>query len=160
MKKWVYWLWRVLPIPEKLRGLILWLGNRKFIIGIAALILNDRGEILLFKHTYRTDCNWGFPGGYLKGRENPAAAIQREVMEESGLVLKTLEVLEVIRSAEMDRLEILFRAELVGELRFIPSYEVIEAQFFPLDQLPELLPEHQALIEKYGVEDVDQVVRH
>lgn len=153
MQKWLYWLWRVLPIPKKLRGHILWAGNRKFIIGIAALIFNDAGEILLFKHTYRTDCDWGFPGGYLKSHEDPDAAIQREILEESGLHVRVLDVLEVIRSEEMARLELLFQAELVGELVFIPSHEVDDAQFFPLDQLPELLPEHQALIEKYGVEE-------
>ena len=127
------------------------MGNRKFVIGIAALILNERGEILLFKHTYRTDCDWGFPGGYLKGREKPDTAIHREILEESGLRVRVIDVLEVIRSEEMARLEILFQAELVGELKFKPSHEVAEARFFPLDQLPELLPEHQALIEKYCV---------
>ena len=151
MKKWLYWLWRVLPIPKRLRGPILWMGNHKFIIGIAALILNDCGEILLFKHTYRTDCDWGFPGGYLKRQENPDAAIRREIMEESGLKVRVLDVLEVVRSEEMARLEILFQAQLVGALTFTPSHEVAEARFFPLDDLPELLPEHQALIDKYGV---------
>jgi ADP-ribose pyrophosphatase YjhB (NUDIX family) len=153
MQKWLYWLWRVLPIPKKLRGHILWAGNRKFIIGIAALILNNAGEILLFKHTYRTDCDWGFPGGYLKSHEDPDAAIQREIFEESGLAVRVLGVLEIIRSEDMARLEVLYRAVLRGEWEFKPSHEVSEARFFPLDQLPELLPEHQALIEKYGVEE-------
>ena len=152
MNKWLYWLWRVLPIPKKMRGPILWVGNRKFIIGIAALIFNERGEILLFKHTYRTDCDWGFPGGYLKGREDPGDAIKREIWEEAGLQVRILGLLEIIRSEEMPRLEVLFRAELLGELRFKPSHEVSEARFFPLDGLPELLPEHQALITKYCVE--------
>jgi 8-oxo-dGTP diphosphatase len=155
MNKWLYWLWRVLPIPEKMRGPILWMGNRKFIIGIAALILNDCGQILLFKHTYRTDCNWGFPGGYLKRHEDPDAAIRREVMEESGLRVRVLNLLEVIRSEDMAQLEILFQAELDGEWKFTPSHEVVEARFFSLDGLPELLPEHLALIEKYCVQEVD-----
>jgi len=155
MKKWLYWLWRVLPIPKKLRGPILWVGNRKFIIGIAALIFNDCGEILLFKHTYRTDCDWGFPGGYLKRDEALAGAIQREIYEESELRVRILDVLEIIRSEQMARLEVLFRAELLGELQFSPSHEVSEARFFAVDALPELLPEHRALIEKYGVENLD-----
>jgi len=151
MNKWLFWLWRVLPIPEKLRIPILWLGNRKFIVGIAALIFNAKGEILLFRHTYRTDCDWGFPGGYLKGSEDPSTAIRREIREESALEIRITDLLEIIRSEEMPRLEVLFQGELLGELRFKPSHEVSEARFFPLDQLPELLPEHQALIEKYGV---------
>lgn len=149
MKKWLYWLWRVLPIPQKMRGPILWMGNSKFIVGIAALIFNKQGEILLFKHTYRIDCDWGFPGGYLKKRENPEAAIQREIFEESGYQVKITQLLEIIRSPVMTRLEVLFRGELVGQLPFVPSHEVVEARFFPVDALPELLPEHKALIEKY-----------
>ncbi len=155
MKKWIYWLWRVLPIPKKLRSPILWVGNAKFIIGIAALIFNEHGEILLFKHTYRTDCDWGFPGGYLKGREDPGNAIMREICEESGLEVQIVDLLEIIRSEQMPRLEVLFRAALVGELNFQPSHEVSEARFFALDALPELLPEHQALITKYCGLEVD-----
>ena len=151
MNKWLYWLWRVLPIPKMLRGPILWAGNRKFIIGIAALIFSADGQILLFKHTYRTDCDWGFPGGYLKGGEDPADAIRREIREESGLEVKVLGPLEIVRSEEMPRLEVLFQAELLGKMRFQRSHEVSEARFFPVEALPELLPEHQALIEEYGV---------
>ena len=153
MKKWLYWLWRVLPIPKKLRGPILWLGNNKYIIGTAALIRNARGEVLLFKHTYRTDCAWGFPGGYLKRREDPQAAMAREIFEESGFKIRVIQPLENILSPQMARLELLFEAELLDERSFIPSHEVVEARFFPLDALPEILPEHQALIEKYCVSE-------
>jgi len=127
------------------------MGNRKFIIGIAALIINNQGEILLFKHTYRTDCVWGFPGGYLKSHEDPGEAIQREIYEESGLKIEVMRPLEVIKSQDMARLEVLFLGKLTGGFNFSPSHEVSDARFFPLDGLPELLPEHQALIEEYGV---------
>ena len=149
IKKWLYWLWRVLPLPKKLRGPILWLGNSKYIIGIAALIRNEQGEVLLFKHTYRTNCDWGFPGGYLKWREEPQAAMAREIFEEAGFKVRVIRPLEVILTPQMARLEVLFEAELVGEMAFKPSHEVVDARFFPLDGLPEILPEHRALIEKY-----------
>ena len=127
----------------------MWLINTKFVVGTSVLIQNDQGEILLFKHLYRKDVPWGFPGGYVMRGENPDQAIQRELTEESGLQLNNLQLLEVIQSPEMPRMEILFSGELVGEIDFIPSMEVIKAQFFPIDQLPDLLPEHQAIIERY-----------
>lgn len=149
MKKFLYWLWRVLPLPMGIRAPILWLGNRKFVVGISALILNQQGEILLFKHTYRKDVPWAFPGGYMKNHEDPKAAIKREILEESGFEIKILKLLQVIHSDEMARLEVLFQGELIGETGFVPSVEVAEACFFALDQLPELLPEHEVIIERY-----------
>jgi len=127
----------------------MWLGNPKFVIGTAALILNEQSELLLFKHSYRKDTPWGFPGGYLKKGENPDEAIQREIMEESGLRIRILKLLEVIVSADTPRLEVLYLAELEGEKRFAPSQEVEAMKFFPVDQLPDLLEEHQAIIERY-----------
>lgn len=151
MKTCLLWLWRVLPIPEKMRYFLMWLFNPKFVVGTAALILNKRGEVLLFKHSYRQDTPWGFPGGYLKKGENPDEAIQREIMEESGLRIHILKLLEVIVSADTPRLEVLYLAELEGEGRFAPSQEVDEMRFFPLDQLPELLEEHSEIIERHDL---------
>jgi 8-oxo-dGTP diphosphatase len=149
VKKLFYWLWRVLPLTKSLRSSLMWLINAKFVVGTAVLIQNDRGEILLFKHFYRKDVPWGFPGGYVMRGENPDQAIQRELREESNLKIKNLQLLEVIQTQEIPRLEILFQGELVEDIGFIPSMEVTKAQFFPINQLPDLIPEHQAIIERY-----------
>lgn len=149
MKSFLYWLWRVLPLTKSMRSSLMWLINAKFVVGTSVLIQNKHGEILLFNHFYRKDIPWGFPGGYVMRGENPDQAIQRELSEESGLQIKNLQLLEVIQSPEMPRLEILFRGELDEEIDFVPSIEVTKAQFFPLDQLPELIPEHQAIIDRY-----------
>lgn len=149
MKRFLYWLWRVIPLSKRMRAPILWFGNRKFVIGISALILNDLGEVLLFKHTYRRDVPWSFPGGYLKKHEDPDEAMKREIFEESGFEINILKPLEVARSHEMARFEVLYQAELVSESDFIPSIEVAEARFFPLNALPELLPEHKAIIDRH-----------
>jgi len=149
MKRFLYWLWRVIPLSKRMRAPILWLGNRKYVIGISALILNEQGEVLLFKHTYRNDFPWSFPGGYLKGHEDPDVAIKREIMEESGFEINIIKPLEVGRSHEMARFEVLYQAEFIGEADFVPSIEVSEARFFPVDALPELLPEHEAIIDRY-----------
>jgi 8-oxo-dGTP diphosphatase len=149
VKKLFYWLWRVLPLTKSLRSSLMWLINSKFVVGTAVLIQNDRGEILLFKHFYRKDVPWGFPGGYMMRGENPDQAIQRELREESNLNVKNLQLIEVIQSQEMRRMELLFTGELIGEVDFIPSLEVTKARFFPIDQLPDLIPEHQAMINRY-----------
>lgn len=150
MNKLLLWLWRVLPLPDQVQSVLMWLVNRKLVVGTSALILNQHSEVLLFKHSYRIDTPWGFPGGYLKKREDPADTIQREILEESGLQIRIIKLLEVVQSPHAFRLEILFLAELMGDgLRFKPSNEVCDARFFPLDRLPKLLPEHAAAIERY-----------
>lgn len=150
MKRMLYWLWRVMPLPKPIRFFLMWLINRKVVVGTSAIILNQKNEILLFKHVYRTDSPWGFPGGYLQKGEDPADTIQREILEESGMLIHNLKLLEVIQSPDASRLEVLFMAELDADrVGFTPSIEVSEARFFALDQLPELLPEHEAVIERY-----------
>jgi 8-oxo-dGTP diphosphatase len=142
-------LWRILPLTKSMRSCLMWLINAKFVVGTSILIQNDTGEILLFKHSYRKAIPWGFPGGYVMRGENPDQAIQRELMEESGFEIKNLKLIEVIQSREMARMEILYSGELSGCDKFVTSREVSEARFFPVDQLPELLQEHQAIIERY-----------
>lgn len=153
MKKMLYWLWLVLPLPKKLRFFLMWLVNWKFVIGTAALITNEKGEILLFKHAYRKDFPWGFPGGYLKKGEDPIKALQREFMEESGLHIKILRLLEVIKSPQTSRLEVLFLGQLIDDDGFTPSIEVGEARFFSLNHMPELLDEHRGMIERHLMGD-------
>ena len=140
MNKLLLWLWRVLPLPNQVQSVLMWLVNRKLVVGTSALILNQHSEVLLFKHSYRIDTPWGFPGGYLKKREDPADTIQREILEESGLHIRIIKLLEVVQSPHAFRLEILYLAELMGDgLNFKPSVEVCDARFFSLDRLPKLL---------------------
>ena len=85
----------------------------------------------------------------MQKNENPEAAIQREIYEESGFRIKNLKLLEIILSPEMPRLEVLFQADLVENGAFRPSIEVEEARFFSRDDLPELEPEHLATIQRH-----------
>jgi 8-oxo-dGTP diphosphatase len=51
-------------------------------VGAVAVVFNDRGEILLAQHSYRTDYEWGLPGGWVARGENPADTVIREIAEE------------------------------------------------------------------------------
>ena len=73
-----------------LRGLV---GHEKVIMVACGGIIRDaEGKILLVR---RTDegAQWQFPGGYLEMDETPEEAVQREVLEETGLSVRTVKLL-------------------------------------------------------------------
>ena len=55
-------------------------------VGVKALVVNDRQEILLVEHTYTK--GWHFPGGGVKTGETPIQAVIRELREETGVIAK------------------------------------------------------------------------
>ena len=144
-----YWLWRVAPLPLSLRYQLMWLVNQKFLVGVVALVLNEQGEVLLFKHTYRKDTPWGLPSGYLKRREAPDKALEREILEESGFKVKVIKPLFVEGLADFPRLDLVFLGEMVAETPFSASDEVAEARFFGVHDLPQLIADQERIIEKF-----------
>ena len=147
LKRIVLWVWRWVPMPEWVRWVGIWLGNQKFLIGVAALILNDERQVLLFKHTYRIDFPWSLPGGYLKKRETAAHAIEREILEETGYEVRMTYPLVVWSSKNFARVDMVFAGHMVGGA-FRPSAEVSEARFFSLQDLPPVSPRQKALIRR------------
>lgn len=145
-----YWLWRVLPLPDFVRGIILWITNPKYLLAVDALILDSEKRCLLFNHPYRKDFTWGLPGGYLKKGEHPEAAIKREILEESDLEINVIRLLDIDPSPDFPRMSLIYLAALTGEQEFTPSVEVAEARFFTLDNLPELFPNQKDIIQKYS----------
>jgi 8-oxo-dGTP diphosphatase len=145
VEKALLWLWQTMPIPNWLRWFFQWLVNPKFLIGVAAVILDEQGRILLFKHTYRGRHPWGLPSGWLKRNENPAQAVEREVYEESRLKICTLHPLAALHSRSA-RVDLIYIAEAAGG-KFHPSAEVSQARYFSLDELTGVLGEQNPLVE-------------
>lgn len=52
-------------------------------VGVRALVVNERGQVLLVRHTYGP--GWHFPGGGVKQHETTCAAALREMYEEAGV---------------------------------------------------------------------------
>ncbi len=58
-------IWRRLGLPANIQLSIMRIFQDGFLIGVTGVILNDKDEVLLFKHTYR-QVEWSLPGGYIK----------------------------------------------------------------------------------------------
>lgn len=126
-------IWRRLPLW--LQVVADWVLQSKFLVGTSAVILDDEGRVLLFKHTYRMDYAWGLPGGWLKAGEDPRRAIEREIEEESGYRIRTLHPLVIGGDRAIRRLDLIYFCELVGGT-FCSSPEVSEGRFFTIEELP------------------------
>ena len=128
-------VWRWLPLPARMRWGLIWLVTSKFLVGVLAVIFDDQGRVLLLKHTYRPDYPWGLPGGWLKAGEGAAEGIERELLEETGLVIRATQPLMVGGDNVYPRLDLVFLCEFVSGT-FRPSAEVSEARFFDPGKLP------------------------
>ena len=56
-------------------------------LGVRACVRNDRGQILLIRHSYLP--GWHFPGGGVEFGETAAEAVERELAEEGGVSVIT-----------------------------------------------------------------------
>ncbi len=108
-------------------------------VGVGAIVLNDREEILLIK---RPEGIWLFPTGWADIGYSPAQVAAKEVLEETGLLVTPLRLVGVFDSAKWrvnpnpHFYSIVFYCRLDGgELRRHPV-ETLDAGFFPLDALP------------------------
>jgi ADP-ribose pyrophosphatase YjhB (NUDIX family) len=111
------------------------------------------GRVLLVHE--KADGRWCLPGGWGDLGERPSEAVEREVREESGYLVKAVKVIAVQDANRVDPLEfyhafkISFLCELVGG-EAGASLETLGAGFYALDELPPLSTErtNRALLEE------------
>ena len=139
-------LWR--GAPKRLRRWSVRLIEPRFTISAGAVVVDRQGRVLLLKHVFRTGSGWGIPGGFMEKREQPDEAIRRELREEVGLEVESLEIV-IVRMLEKSRhLEIIFRCRPRGQAK-PRSNEIKNASWFALDALPrELSRDQRHLIER------------
>jgi ADP-ribose pyrophosphatase YjhB (NUDIX family) len=89
--------------------------NDQFLVGVTGIFLNEDDEVLLFKHTYRNGHRWSLPGGYIKAREHPREGLEREVKEESGMIVSADERLKLRTDRETARFDITYVGKYMGE---------------------------------------------
>ena len=84
-------------------------------VSVAALVTNDKGEILLVKSPWR---GWEYPGGLIEPGESFEAALHREVFEEAGVEIEITGFVGICKNVERDIVNIDFAARYVrGALR-------------------------------------------
>lgn len=104
--------------------------------GSRILAFDDRGHVLLIRHSYGSG-NWMLPGGGIARREDPLAAALRELAEETGLALASARCFAVLDEPLYGTTNTvhLFTGRAEGQLA-IDGREIVEATFFAPDALP------------------------
>ena len=139
-------IWKALHLPKNVQLFFMRMFQTRFLVGVTGIIFNDKEEILLFKHTYRQHA-WSLPGGYMKSGEHPKEAIEREIKEESHLVVSADEILETRTDRTSPRLDMCYTGVFIGG-DFVPSHEVSEYGFFSQDTMPLLRSNQIFLIDE------------
>lgn len=142
MLKSLFRLWRLLPMW--MHVLATRLTQPKFNAGVSALVFDEQGRVLLFKHTYRK-FEWGIPGGGLEYKEQPTDAMVREFHEETGMKIEIEKLLRVSSAREFPHLGIVYLCKITGG-EFKPSHEISEMKYFDPDDLPVMLFAEKDLI--------------
>jgi 8-oxo-dGTP diphosphatase len=89
-------------------------------VGVAGIVFDGDGRILLLEHVYRHRIPRGLPGGWVGKGEDPAAALRRELREEVGLDVEPEQIILCASSGRTRRLfsssslNIIFRCRLAG----------------------------------------------
>lgn len=123
------------------------LTQPRFTAGVVGVVLNDQNEVLIVEHAFHPKHAWGMPGGWLGARENPSTGLAREMREELNLRIEIICPLLIENGFySKSHLDIAFLCRAngtVGEL----SYELLSYKWFPVADIPELLPFHHRALE-------------
>lgn len=125
-------------------------------VGATTLVFNEKNEILL---NLRSDTGtWGIPGGSMELHEDIRETAIRELREEAGITVKSLELVDVLSGEDyyfeypngdkMCCVIVLFKVlNYNGEIR-ISDNESRALKFFPLNDLPETESRAKAILDK------------
>lgn len=148
-------LWRRLPKRARRWGMLL--KESRFTVTAGAVVMDERGRVLLLKHRFRPGSGWGIPGGFIQSYEQPEEAIRRELREEIGLEVDVVRFVFVRTLQKYNQVEIIFRCHPhpnPGSQVLPRNHEVSRAEWFAIEALPQGLSRDQRqLIERALQED-------
>ncbi len=104
----------------------------------AVLMVNGNRVLLVKRALDPKKGTWAFPAGFQEYDETPEQAARRELLEETGLQVGPLQLLDLVYNnfdnARSVNLAIFYGKFCGGDLK--PGDDVEAAAFFPIDRLP------------------------
>lgn len=137
-------LWRAVPVWAQF--LAARVVRPRYRVGVVAVVFDEGGRILLFKHTYRK-LAWGLPAGGLEHGEDPQEAVCREFREETGLEVEVERMLMAVSAEVGHHISLIYLCRM-GAGEFRESLEISEMRFFGVEELPTMLLVEKDLIHR------------
>ena len=128
------------PVEQRLRPSCLTCGAVVFQdpkIVVAALVVMDREVVLVKRGPGVGEGKWSFPAGYVDRGETLQDAVVRETREEIGVEVRTMNLVGLYSRKNDPIVLAIYEANVIrGEVA--PCGEVLDAAWFPVDDLPPL----------------------
>lgn len=113
-------------------------------VDVRGCLFNDHDRILLMRE--REDGGWSLPGGWADPGDTPSAAVEREMLEESGHVVQARELIACLDrdvqghtpAMPVHVYKLFFLCEQVGPPRPPAELETLDIGWFDVTDLPEL----------------------
>lgn len=108
-------------------------------LGVRVLVENEKGEVLLVKHTYVE--GWYLPGGGVETNDTMVQTVIKELREEVGFEVVgepiLLDIYKNNSASKRDHVALYKVNEWREAEVFQPNREIAEIGFFALDALPD-----------------------
>lgn len=106
------------------------MSTPKHIVSAAAIVVNEKNELLLIKGPRR---GWEMPGGQVEEGESLSQAAIRETKEESGIDIEIIKFCGIFQNVGNSICNTLFLAKPIGG-ELTQSSESLETGYFPIDE--------------------------
>lgn len=116
-----------------------WRLVRPLTLGVSGIVLDQQGRVILIRNSYRD--GWHLPGGGVKRGETVAAAMLRELDEETGYraqspLLRTFGVFAHFSEGNYDHVVVFVIRDAICEIDRGASFEIEAVGAFDLNNLP------------------------
>jgi len=145
-------------MPSPVRRQIARLVAPRYVVGAVAVIRDaeaaEPGRVLLLRQP--PGRSWGLPAGLLKKHEPPVRGAARELFEESGVRIDPADLTPGIPNAIINPVGVVdtvwFGAVPASTTPLrVDGGEVLEAAWFPIDEMPRLTANTADLLGRYGI---------
>ena len=126
-------------------------------VTVDAILISNQNSILLIQRSGDPfKGKWALPGGFIELDESLETACHRELEEETGLKVKELTQFKAYGAVDRDprgrTISVVFYSFQEEETVPVAGDDAANAQWFSLNQLPELAFDHQQIIDEFKTE--------